>query len=366
MTTAPTPDLAINLANVEKTYKGKVRALRGVSMRVHRGEIFGLLGPNGAGKSTLVKILMTIVRPTKCEGALLGAPIGQKDTLARVGYLPEHLRFPGYLTGEQTLDYMAALAKVPSKVRKKRAEEMLELVGMTAWRKKKIGSYSKGMKQRLGIAQSLMNDPDIVLLDEPTDGVDPVGRRDIRNVMVEMKERGKSVLINSHLLGEVEMVCDRVSILVQGQVAAQGTLDELTDGGRRYEIEIEPATEQTPQKLFEGVAALTQAERPPIAPPPPSNAPPTKRPGAVIPVWRGELTTGEAAEFDGRTLRINTMDAKPIQSIIDALRQRGVVIRSLRPVRPSLEDLFIEAVADPETGKARAVGASQSSKKEAK
>ena len=362
MTAITTPDFAIDLNNVEKTYKGKVRALRGVAMRVHRGEIFGLLGPNGAGKSTLVKILMTIVRPSKCDGELLGEPVGRKSALARVGYLPEHLRFPDYLNGEQTLDYMAALAKVPAKERKKRADEMLELVGMTEWRKKKIGSYSKGMKQRLGIAQSLMNDPDLVLLDEPTDGVDPVGRRDIRNVMVEMKERGKSVLINSHLLGEVEMVCDRLSILVQGQVARQGTLDELTDGGRRYEIEIEPVAkdEHPPPKLLEGVATLALPERDPRA----LVTPPTERSGARVAVWRGQLTSGEAAEFDGHTLRVTTTDPKPVQPVIDALRNRGVTIRTVRAVRPSLEDLFIEAVTDPTTGQAKRIGASRKRKQE--
>lgn len=356
-----TTDLAINLEHVTKTYRGRVRALRGVSMRVGRGEVFGLLGPNGAGKSTLVKILMTIVRPSKCRGELLGEPVGRKNALARVGYLPEHLRFPDYLTGAQTLDTMAALAKVPRRVRKARAAETLDLVGMTAWKDKKIKSYSKGMKQRLGVAQAMMNDPDLIVLDEPTDGVDPVGRRDIRAIMVELKKRGKTVFINSHLLGEVEMICDRVSIMVQGQVAREGTLDELTDGGRRYEVEIEPpaAAEIDVSKALAKVARLAlpgEGEG--------ETSRTLERANVRVAVWRGELHTGELAEFDGRIVRVTTTDPAPMQAVLDALRAAGVTVRSVRPIRPSLEDLFIQAVTDPETGKARDIGANRTANKE--
>ncbi|MBT8484794.1 MAG: ABC transporter ATP-binding protein, partial [Phycisphaerae bacterium] len=212
---------AIDLHRVEKTYRGKVRALRGIEMQVHRGEIFGLLGPNGAGKSTLVKIMMTVVRANRATGTILGRPIGHKPTLGRVGYLPEHHRMPPYLTGHQVLDFYAALAGVPRSERRPRARRLLGLVGMEEWADKKLGSYSKGMLQRLGLAQTLMNDPDLVVLDEPTDGVDPVGRRDIRDVLLELRGEGKTVFLNSHLLSELEMVCDRVAILVQGAVVEQ-------------------------------------------------------------------------------------------------------------------------------------------------
>src|SRR6185503_4870394 len=190
-------------------------------MRVHRGEIFGLLGPNGAGKSTLVKIMMTVIRPTHAEGTMLDHPIGHKPTLARVGYLPEHHRFPRYLTGRQTLEFFAALANVDARTRHKRAAELLETVGMSEWANKKVSQYSKGMMQRVGLAQALMNDPELVVLDEPTDGVDPVGRRDIRDVLLRLRDQGKTVFLNSHLLSELEMICDRVAILVQGSVAMQ-------------------------------------------------------------------------------------------------------------------------------------------------
>jgi len=338
--TAPTnSDLTIDLANVSKTYRGKVRALQGVAMQVGRGEIFGLLGPNGAGKSTLVKILMTIVRASKCEGTMLGAPVGHKPALARVGYLPEHLRFPDYLNGQQALDYFAALAKVPRKARRQRAGELLDLVGLTGWERKKISSYSKGMKQRLGLAQSLMNDPDLVLLDEPTDGVDPVGRREIRSAMVQMKDQGKTVFINSHLLGEVEMVCDRVSILAKGQVAAQGSLEELSGGGQRYEIEIGG---DSPGDAADALAQIA------------SGAPTT---GGGAASWRGELKTGETVEIVDGVVRIDTIAPAPVQPVIDALRRGGATISAVRLYRPTLEDLFIKTVTDPETGRTLTPGA---------
>ena len=233
-----TSDTAIDLKHVAKVFRGRIHALQGVEMHVRRGEIFGLLGPNGAGKSTLVKIMMTVVRPTRAEGTVLGKPIGHKATLARVGYLPENHRFPRYLTARQTLQFFGALAKVDSATAKRRAGELLDTVGMTAWGDKKIATFSKGMLQRIGVAQALINDPDLIVLDEPTDGVDPVGRRDIRDVLIRLREQGKTVFLNSHLLSELEMICDRVAILVRGHVARQGTVEELTRAQQRYEIEL--------------------------------------------------------------------------------------------------------------------------------
>ena len=215
---------AVDLIDVRKIYPKNIHALRGVNIQVGRGEIFGLLGPNGAGKSTLVKIMMTVVRPTQALGTILGRPLGHRGKLARVGYLPESHRFPGYLTGKQLLHYYAALAKVPRSKRKANAERLLNRVGMKQWAGTRIDKYSKGMMQRLGIAQALMNDPDMVVLDEPTDGLDPVGRRETRELMLELRAEGKTVFLNSHLLSELEMVCDRVAILVEGLVARQGTL----------------------------------------------------------------------------------------------------------------------------------------------
>jgi len=334
------PDgLAMDLSHVSKTYKGKVHALRGIEMRVHRGEVFGLLGPNGAGKSTLVKILMTVIRPTRCEGTVLGAPVGHKATLGRVGYLPEHHRFSDYLTGAQVLDFYGALCNVPRRDRKRRAGELLDLVGMTAWADKRVKSYSKGMRQRIGVAQALMNDPDLVLLDEPTDGVDPVGRRDIRAILQALKSHGKTVFLNSHLLSELEMVCDRVAILVQGEVSAQGTIDELTRGQQRYEIEVVPENGESAETVLRRTI--------------PSLAPASTQ----------RLITGEPMTIHGAQLRIGTSDPQRIQGVIDTLRAGGVTIRSVRQMRPSLEDLFMQAVTDPNTGEILAPGAAEPGRK---
>src|SRR3954468_20784505 len=193
-------DLAIDLRHVAKVYRGRVHALQGIEMRVRRGEVFGLLGPNGAGKSTLVKIIMTVIRPTPADGTLLGPPVGHKPTLARVGYLPENHRFPKYLTGRQTLEFFGGLSNVDRRTARRRADELLSTVGMTDWAKKKVSTYSKGMMQRIGLAQTMMADPDLIVLDEPTDGVDPVGRRDIRDVLLRLREQGKTVFLNSYLL----------------------------------------------------------------------------------------------------------------------------------------------------------------------
>ena len=198
---------------------------------------FGLLGPNG-GKSTLVKIMLTVVRPSAASGSILGRPIGTKSVLSRVGYLPEKHRFPDYLTGRQAIEFAGAMGKVDRRTRRHRATELLELVGMSDWGDRKVSTYSKGMQQRVGIAAAMVNEPDLVVLDEPTDGVDPVGRRDIRDVLLRIRDRGACVFLNSHLLSELEMVCDRMAIMVQGEVAAEGTIDDLTRESRRYEIRI--------------------------------------------------------------------------------------------------------------------------------
>lgn len=299
---------AIQLTGVEKMYKGRVHALRGVDLTVHPGEIFGLLGPNGAGKSTLVKILMTVIRPTRCSGTVLGKPVGDRATLARIGYLPEHHRFPPYLRGRQVLEFFAAMSGVPRAERRKRSAELLELVGMSDWSEKKIGGYSKGMRQRIGIAQSLMNNPDLVLLDEPTDGVDPVGRREIRQILAHLKGEGRAVFLNSHLLSEIEMVCDRVAIMVQGKVLRQGTVGELTAGKGGYAI-------TTTQVLSEEHHAVIRS-----------------------------ATDGLEVFIDASRVTIQTNEASRVQPAIDALRGRGVVLTAVTPVRVSLEDLFMQTV----------------------
>ena len=326
-TEAPPPgpsaaeDLAVDLHDVRKRYRGKIDALRGIRMQARRGEIFGLLGPNGAGKSTLVKIMLTVVRATEARGTILGRPIGTQSVLRRVGYLPEKHRFPVYQTGRQAIEFAGAMCGVDAKTCRRRADELLELVGMSDWGAKRVSTYSKGMLQRVGIAAAMVNDPDLVVLDEPTDGVDPVGRKDIRDVLVRIRDRGTCVFLNSHLLSELEMVCDRVAILVQGEVAAQGTIDELTAESRRYEIEI----------------------------------------GGPPPEWAEaaglRVSGGSNADAEMTNLVLPSAEADAVQPVLDRLRADGRIIRVLRPVRESLEDLFMRYVQDPETGKAKTPGA---------
>jgi len=331
-------ELAIDLSGVAKTYPGGVRALRGVDMRVARGEIFGLLGPNGAGKSTLVKIMMTVIRKSAGRGTVLGRPLADKPTLGRVGYLPEHHRFPGYLTGRQVLSFVGGMHGLDPAEKKQRAEALLGVVNMSEWAKTPVKKYSKGMRQRLGIAQALINNPELVLLDEPTDGVDAVGRREIRDLCKRMADEGRTVFLNSHLLSELEMVCGRVAIMVQGGVRRQGTIDELVAGQERYEVRVAAEPGRAGELL---VSSLPSGSTPP------SNG------------SRGALPSGAWVEVEGDTLRIGTADPGAVAPMIDALRSRGVLLRSVHPHRPSLEDLFMQAVTDPETGRELKPGAAR-------
>jgi ABC-2 type transport system ATP-binding protein len=235
-----------------------------------------------------------------------------------VGYLPENHRFPRYLTGRETLEFFGALSNLPRDQRNRRASELLETVGMTAYAHRKVATYSKGMMQRIGLAQAMMNDPDLIVLDEPTDGVDPVGRREIRDVLLSMRSRGTTVFINSHLLSELEMVCDRVAILVGGMVAKQGTVDELALGQGRYEIQLAGANN-----------------------------------GALDAVLIRRTGSEPAIEVAGDTLRIATIEPAEIQPLLDQLRAAGLTIRRVQAVRPTLEDLFLAAVMDHERGKSK-------------
>jgi ABC-2 type transport system ATP-binding protein len=338
-------DAAIDLKDVVKRYPRQVYALQGINLLVGRGEVFGLLGPNGAGKSTLVKIMMSVVRPTRAQGMILGHPVGHKPTLARIGYLPENHRFPRYLTGRQVLNFFAALAKVDRPTRKRRAAELLDTVGMGPWADAKIATYSKGMMQRIGIAQALVHDPDLVVLDEPTDGVDPVGRRDVLNILGALRGKGKTVFINSHALSELESICDRVAILVKGQVALQGTMDSLTLTREQYEIEMVFDTGTEAPALRRQILAAVNA----------AWGPPTEFINGIID--RGVLTGNLPAELDGPVLRVTTNDPQTVQPIIDALRAAKLTIRRVQRMRPSLEDLFMSAVVDPTTGRAATPGA---------
>ncbi len=214
----------------------KVESIKDCTLQVHRGETFGLLGLNGAGKTTLLKTLLGIVRPTGGRGKLLGKPLGDRSIKQLIGYLPENPYFYDFLTGWELLEYTAGLFEIPRSIQKQRIPELLDLVGLarSSAQKKQLRQYSKGMVQRVGMAQALINDPELVFLDEPMSGLDPLGRKQMRDIIISLGDAGKTVFFNSHVLTEVEQICNRVGILAQGELICCGTLDELLTNHDRY------------------------------------------------------------------------------------------------------------------------------------
>lgn len=301
---------ALDLQSVTKTYPNGVVALDSLAMTVEEGTVFGLLGPNGAGKSTLLKVLMTLVRPDNCRGTMLGQPLGNGKALRRTGYLPENPAWPHHLSAEGILDFAARLYGVNAGERHRRVQEMLDLTGLQAWRRDRPSVYSKGMRQRLGLGYALMGDPDLIFLDEPTDGVDPIGRKEMRDIILRLRERGKTVFVNSHVLGELETLCDSVAILSRGRVVRQGTMEELTAESMRYEMSISGDVSSD--------AGLTEL---------------VQQLGGTMRMEEGET-------------HVNIPTRRPhlIQPVVDAVRQRGYLIISVAPARQSLEELFLEAM----------------------
>lgn len=219
-------DPAIDVHGLRKTY-GSTVALDGLDLRVGSGEVFGLLGPNGAGKTTAVKLLLGLTRPTGGGGTVLGRPLGDRGARRGIGYLPELFRYQAWLTAREVLELHARLATIPGGRRRAEIDRVLTVVGLGGRDQDRVGGFSKGMQQRLGLATALLGDPALVLLDEPTSALDPVGRDDVRAMIREARDRGSTVILNSHLLGEVERVCDRVAIVHRGTVVAAGSLDDL-------------------------------------------------------------------------------------------------------------------------------------------
>ena len=309
---------AVQVDHLSKRYtsafsKHGVQALDDVALQVMPGEIFGLLGPNGAGKTTLVKILLSIVRATGGTATLFGVPVHKADARRRIGYLPENHQFPDFFTAEQMLDVYGRMAGVSAEDRQRRIPTLLETVRMSAWRETKIKKFSKGMMQRLGLAQALLNDADLILLDEPTDGVDPVGRREIRDVLVDLRDAGKTIFLNSHLLSEVEQVCTHVAILNQGRLIREGSIDALTAVERVYEVLSTPI------------------------------------PDALLATLSNQIHLLDGAATEDATLhryQIKATDRRTLNALLDRLRNEDVLLEAVRPVRQSLEDYFIEVVTE--------------------
>jgi ABC-2 type transport system ATP-binding protein len=226
-------DSAVHTEHLTKTYtdfwgRPKVKALDDLSLTIHRGEVFGLLGPNGSGKSTTIKLLLGLIFPTRGSATILGQPIGSTAINERIGFLPEESYLYRFLNGEETLKFYGRLFKIPSRELKRRVPELLDIVGLDQKsRKRKLREYSKGMARRIGLAQALINNPDLILLDEPTTGLDPIGTREMKDLILSLKQQGKTVLLCSHLLADVQDVCDRITILFRGQMMELGYVRDL-------------------------------------------------------------------------------------------------------------------------------------------
>ena len=240
--TSPVPAIVAN--QLTKNYRTgfwlnqKVNSLQSCSVTVYQGETFGLLGPNGAGKTTLLKILLGIIPPSSGSGEVFGYPLGHQQSKAKIGYLPENAYYYDYLTGWELLEFMGSIFELEPKVRRQRIADLLDLVGLpqSVARKKQLPQYSKGMVQRIGLAQALINDPEIVFLDEPMSGLDPVGRYQIRELILLLKKQGKTVFFNTHILSDVELICDRIGILNKGELIALGSLQELLGTTNSYQV----------------------------------------------------------------------------------------------------------------------------------
>ncbi|HEX5322341.1 MAG TPA: ABC transporter ATP-binding protein, partial [Capsulimonadaceae bacterium] len=282
-------------------------AVQDLSLSVPRGQIFGFLGPNGAGKTTTINMLLGNVYPTNGSGTLLGAPIGDRSMRRHLGFLPEKFQFHEFLTAEEFLDLHGHLYGMPAKKRKTRIAETLEIVGLTNRRKSKIREFSKGMQQRIGLAQAILNDPDLVILDEPTSALDPIGRRDVRDIVHQLKAQGKTVFLNSHLLSEIEMTCDEVAILKAGRVVRQGPIDALLAAPSLVQMRIE------------------------------------NRSPALMTALESLARTTEVDEAAG-TVTVGLEREDIIPELAEAVVKNGGKLMSLIPQRESLEDLFIRVV----------------------
>jgi len=231
-------------------FRKRVEAVRGTSFRVHKGEIFGLLGPNGAGKTTTIKAILRLIFPTEGEIRLFGRSADQRAAAARVGYMPENPYIYQYLKPLEFLDLCGRLVGLPKEERLLRSEEMIDKVGLRHAVDRPIGKFSKGMMQRIGLAQALLHDPELLVLDEPMSGLDPIGRKEVRDLLVEQREQGKTLLFTSHILSDVELLCDRVVIMQQGKITSEGQVHDLLEtAGRRVEIRLSRASEALRESL---------------------------------------------------------------------------------------------------------------------
>ena len=311
---------AIEITGLSKDYavgfwrKRPLRALHRLSLEIEPGEVFGFLGPNGAGKTTTLKLLTGLIFPTEGTATILGRPVGEPETFLRVGYLPENPYFYDYLTAQELLDYFASFFPLPPEQRRRRREAVLELTRLAEFRHLPLRKFSKGMLQRVGIAQAILHEPEIVLLDEPMSGLDPVGRREVRELILQLKAAGKTVFFSTHILSDAEALCDRVAILNRGELAGVGPISQMVRQETGYEAVLECSSPEALPKL-EALAA-----KPMVA--------------------------------SGGQCRLEIPE-RNLRALLALSQTDGVRLLSLNPVRFSLEDYFVKILRGDEAASAQ-------------
>ena len=314
-------ELVIETANVSKTYRrgfwgrNSFTALNDVSLQVPRGEIYGLLGPNGAGKTTLIKILLGIIRKSAGNATVLGHAAGSMEARRRIGYLPENHRIPRHLTALTALEYYGRLSGMSMSAIRAERMRLLEVVGLRGREKERVSGYSKGMLQRLGLAQAMLHRPDLIVLDEPTDGVDPVGRREIRDVLKQLADQGHSIFLNSHLLQEIELICSSVAILNHGKLLKTGSVRELTAALADAPVQMQVTGDESVVRRIAD-----------------------QHPGSKV-----RVVGSGAYEMEIRIPKQADLD-----TVVDALRQAGISIWRLARKEQTLEEVFIGIVGGTE------------------
>ncbi|MBC8141705.1 MAG: ABC transporter ATP-binding protein [Armatimonadetes bacterium] len=320
-----TSDVApvISTRALRKIYHGaKVAAVESLDLTVAAGQVFGFLGPNGAGKTTTIGMLLGNVFPTSGTASVLGEPIGKRETRRYIGYLPEKFQFHEFLTATEFLDMHGQLYGMSASYRRQRIPEVLEVVGLAPRAKDKLGAFSKGMQQRAGLAQAILHEPRLVILDEPTSALDPLGRRAVRDIVLYLKNRGTTVLLNSHLLSEIELTCDTVAIIKRGQIVRQGTVDEITNPAAEVTIELVSTNTEIETAAMRFGTVSTMDTPGDVAQPP-----------RLLVRFSGDVT--------------DSMAATP--ELVGAIVAAGGQIRAVMPVRETLEDAFVR-VMEEQTG----------------
>jgi ABC-2 type transport system ATP-binding protein len=299
-----TKSFALQTNSLRKVFGDKV-AVQDLTLNVEKGEVFGFLGPNGAGKTTSIKMFLGLTAPTSGEGKLLGAPMGDPDIRSQVGFLPEHFRFHDWLTASEFLTLHADLYRMPRSLTHNRTAELLDLVGLTPHTSRKLRTFSKGMLQRVGLAQALLNKPTLVFLDEPTSGLDPIGRRLVRDIIRDLRQQGTSVFLNSHLLSEVEITCDRVAFIKNGEVVRISRLNSIIEGELTVRARVQNLSPET-------LTGLSQWSR--------------------------------SARLDGEYLSLTLSTEAELPAVNRYLVEHQVKVFSFQPEQISLEDLFMQII----------------------